>query len=759
MFFTLPQLAGLPGLPTSDRALRELAASWVSRPRTGRGGGVEYSIESLPTATRQALQLRELLNSFPFQLQDSYHPGEARTKLECKLWVLQALEQFCRAHDLPLTTGRELFVKAFNHRLFQIPAAVVETVGKTAIGTLKRWMTLYRRNFEDLQPKYKGRVSIIDRCEIIKAEILSHLKLSASQIYRELRHLFPTWEAQGRIKDLTAADLPRPRTIAHWLQVWKRNNPREWAYNTMTRTEYNRKYRRAVGRGDEKALWNNHYWEMDATKTDIILADGKRYTVIGVIDIFSRRCKFHVADTNNAENIVRGLLFKTILDWGVPDTVITDQGKDFCSVHMGAALHRVGAEQHICNPASGWEKPHIERVFRTLNSEVMASLPGYIGNSIANRPDRVSPEITPERLQEIIDNWVFKHYHRRPHGARRLNGKSPMDRWNSCTHPVKRLDNPQVLKYLLATLPSNHGMRKVGNEGVKVDGYHYAPVATCDEFWSKHGQMVEVRYDPINDTVSKVFIYDRWGKFICEATCEDLTGDTRTRIEKVKNTKKVKRVTRHVQKGLTYLTDNDVDLEPVIFNLQDSIPAEGYHIDQAYNTVERVIDIQPIASHVEIIPDVSPIPESIDDKYLRYRKEFHLGTRQEDLETIDYLTRYEADSNHWHRVREADAEFVIPPCCRQRPFGYLDGLAADGRIQALRRWHHPSQGWRAIERRLHRGETLDLSSIYQLIQDEGGITQGTLDTLARCQSAAPYAPDLLWAGCDAWEAKKIKQGV
>ena len=51
--------AGLmPGLPTSERAVRRLAArlGWAesgkARPRAGRGGGLEYHVDLLPPAAR-----------------------------------------------------------------------------------------------------------------------------------------------------------------------------------------------------------------------------------------------------------------------------------------------------------------------------------------------------------------------------------------------------------------------------------------------------------------------------------------------------------------------------------------------------------------------------------------------------------------------------------------------------------------------------------------------------------------------------------
>lgn len=60
--FSAAELAGLPGMPSTRRAVqyRAEADHWPSRPRQGRGGGREYPITCLPTQTREALLARSL---------------------------------------------------------------------------------------------------------------------------------------------------------------------------------------------------------------------------------------------------------------------------------------------------------------------------------------------------------------------------------------------------------------------------------------------------------------------------------------------------------------------------------------------------------------------------------------------------------------------------------------------------------------------------------------------------------------------------
>lgn len=56
-WYSALELAGLPGLPTTDRRVRARAQreNWPSRKREGKGGGREYRIVAVPAETLRAL--------------------------------------------------------------------------------------------------------------------------------------------------------------------------------------------------------------------------------------------------------------------------------------------------------------------------------------------------------------------------------------------------------------------------------------------------------------------------------------------------------------------------------------------------------------------------------------------------------------------------------------------------------------------------------------------------------------------------------
>ncbi|WP_213990478.1 DNA-binding protein [Sodalis sp. dw_96] len=62
-WFSTKELLGVGGLPKSRQGVtgRSRLENWDRRPRAGgRGGGLEYALESLPAEVRQALTQREM---------------------------------------------------------------------------------------------------------------------------------------------------------------------------------------------------------------------------------------------------------------------------------------------------------------------------------------------------------------------------------------------------------------------------------------------------------------------------------------------------------------------------------------------------------------------------------------------------------------------------------------------------------------------------------------------------------------------------
>ena len=81
----------------------------------------------------------------------------------------------------------------------------------------------------------------------------------------------------------------------------------------------------------------NQLWELHSTPADVICGDGKRYAIVAAIDIWSRQARVLVVPTSRATAIA-ALPHRCILEWGVPEAVRTDEGKDYTSRHVLGVL-------------------------------------------------------------------------------------------------------------------------------------------------------------------------------------------------------------------------------------------------------------------------------------------------------------------------------------------------------------------------------------------------------------------------------------
>ena len=107
----------------------------------------------------------------------------------------------------------------------------------------------------------------------------------------------------------------------------------------------------------------------------VICADGKRYAIVAAIDIWSRQARVLVVPTSRATAIAT-LLRCCILEWGMPEAVRTDEGKDYTSRHVLGVLADLEVEHRPCPPYTPEAKPFVERFLGTLTRDLFATLPG-----------------------------------------------------------------------------------------------------------------------------------------------------------------------------------------------------------------------------------------------------------------------------------------------------------------------------------------------------------------------------------------------
>jgi hypothetical protein len=560
MWLGTSELTGLPGLPGSLKGLIKKAQreNWQWRNRQQLGGGKEYHISSLPEETQQYLRqtaenqsletakpspepikvempapqpVTEVLVKVPtIKPKNPQKANGSDLRIDTRLEILKILENYCQQHQLKKVNCHHIFANAYNRGEIQVSQTTKQAVPNLSPSSLQRWMkTLEAGSVQALSGNYGNRKgdTKIDGCPKLKDFVLGML---TQYPHCTGKHLLTV--LQNRFE---AEILPSQRTLERWIKQWRDEN--QEIFTAVSNPDaWKSKFMTAFGSYSDGVDRLNQLWEMDSTPADVMLADG-RYTLIGCIDVFSRRSKLLVVPKSKAVAIAT-LLRQCLLDWGVPETVKTDNGKDYTANHLQRLFAALDIKQKLCEPFQPWQKPHIERFFRTFAHDLVELLPGFIGHNVAERQELRARESFADRLmtknQEIVltmnakdfqqfcNRWCETVYSHQPHEG--LEGSTPFEMFTNWRGNLRRIADERALDILLAEAPGSDGLRVVQKRGIQLEGTYF--IAPELEGWI--GKTVQVRFDPLD--LGKIYVFDGDFNLICVAEDPARTGINRQEV-------------------------------------------------------------------------------------------------------------------------------------------------------------------------------------------------------------------------------------
>ncbi len=430
--------------------------------------------------------------------------------------------QSLNPEHLHLILAKEEIVKTINKALLNCEEkSKTETIKDLAThcGISKdkyyRWNKAYEaEGLYGLRCKSYGttRSKLTDRqTDIIIAMIYYNPMVRSGPVWKYLTHVYKENPVSGS-------------TVKRWMSAWKKSEHELYKY-LVDPDKWRGSYMLSFGDASKKAKHFCHYWEMDSTPADMMLDDG-RWNIIGTIDVYSRKIKMVVSPTSKSIGVAE-CIRAGIIDWGIPETIIRDNGKDYASKHVDLICESLNIETHNATPFCPWEKPHIERVFRTMSTSLFENLKDFIGHNVAERKaiesrnsfahrfmkkDAViSLRMTSHDLQSVIDDWVENIYH---HDIHRGINTTPELKAAESNVPARRVDDERALDILL--LPA--GNRKIGKKGIRYEGGWYQ----SQGFVGFVGDTVEVRREHSN--AGKIYVFDLQGTYITTAWDSDLDG-------------------------------------------------------------------------------------------------------------------------------------------------------------------------------------------------------------------------------------------
>ncbi|MFQ2590405.1 DNA-binding protein [Aeromonas caviae] len=564
-WFTAQGLAGLIGMPAYPDGVRKKAEreEWQSRKRE-KGKGVEYHISSLPAETRRYLaeqavaqqgqtvtdhaaggkaMAKLLVREVPVKPDAGRKlltlGAAARKKVDARLLILQAADLFLAPYQACQQgeVGRRAFIEAYRTRSLSLPVSVYEQQKPFSLITLRRWQgTLADAGPAALAGNYqRERPSSVEQSPDL-ARFLTALITAKPHLANKWGALHELATQYNEMNQL-GWQIPSQSSLRRWLVKWLAENKVAFTYATNP-DAYNNKYRTAI---EEMYPWMgqpNDVWEFDSTPVDAMLVDG-RHSIIAVIDVFTRRVRLLVAKTSSSEGICL-LLRKTLLAWGTLNdngVMRTDNGSDYVSQRVMSICTLLGMNVSRSNAYSGWEKPHIERFFRTLSHGLIELLPAFVGHCVADRQVIEARKSFAERLEEkrkpnaekeiyelamtaaelqiLLDDWLDARYHNRKHSSL---GMTPNEKYQSARYQRRAIVDESALDLLL-----NHiGEATVSKGFIKAGGLKYSAPELLENSWKS--QRVSVFLDPSD--VGRAILYRTgdWNERI-EAVNLDLLGN------------------------------------------------------------------------------------------------------------------------------------------------------------------------------------------------------------------------------------------
>jgi putative transposase len=300
----------------------------------------------------------------------------------------------------------------------------------------------------------------------------------------------------------------------------------------------------------------NALWQADHTMLDLLILDagGKpaRPWLTTVVDDHSRAIAGYMvflgapSVLNTCLALRQAIWRKADPAWpvcGIPDALYVDHGSDFTSKH----LDQVAAGLRFCIIYSVVGRPQgrgkIERLFGTINTELLPELPGHLAGSKPATP----PSLSLAELDRMVGAFIARTYHLRPHSEIR---QAPLDAWRAHGFLPRLPDSLEDLDLLLVM---HAQARVVRRDGIHFEGLRY----TSPTLAGYVREAITIRYDPRDLSEIRVFHQNR---FLCRAVSEEHAGGAVT-LKDIEAARRAHR--RALRAGINERVARVVDYLPV----------------------------------------------------------------------------------------------------------------------------------------------------------------------------------------------------
>lgn len=486
----------------------------------------------------------------------------------------------------------------------------------------RKWRAVREDNLDGLIDKRgkwrKGRSSIdetvwqvflsfwLDEAQHPAKKCLEYTKLWIAKEYPELYDTIPSYETFTRH---LKTDVPMP------VKVLGREGQK--AYRDRCAPYIRRVY-------DDMA--SNEWWIADNHTFDVISkrADGTRHRLYLTAFFDARSGIFtgcHIADAPCSQATLIALR-KGILQYGIPDNIYVDNGREFLTHDIGGLGHRAkkpkdGKEQYAPPPVfdrlgikmtnaivRNAKAKIIERRFRDVKDHLSRLFATYTGGNPVEKPECLKHILkddgsipTDETMTQAVTELLEYYFNRQPYGGAVVadRGKPRLQVYNEHLQR-KRVASADELALMLMR---SSRPQQVGRRGVHLDiAGQRIDYWTADMVNALRGQEVYYRYDP--DDLSEVRLYDLQDRYLMTVPADNTAvltyGTSQDEVKEAMG--KVKRMERVTKEALEYSTLPMIGKQTAL-----NLVLQQAHINRETQIIPdadpKILDVQRAADNTE----------------------------------------------------------------------------------------------------------------------------------------------------------------
>ena len=273
--------------------------------------------------------------------------------------------------------------------------------------------------------------------------------------------------------------------------------------------------------------------------------------LVAWIDTRSRVIMGDVICKNPNSQILKQSLLKVVYGspGGVPKYLLIDNGRDYQSKELKGSTKNERRQKKKSNlffdeeckgfyrsigildetnslPYQPWSKAQVERFFGIVCSKFTKWLDSYTGTLTGsltsgkkkkdiNKMLEDGELLTMEQFYERWSIWL-KEYHNSVHSGLKTQKEKytkPLELFMNAENKYYKPAPPRTYASMLMMKAESV---RVYNLGIKKFGFEYR----SDDLTRYHEEKVDIKYDP--EDLTKLYVYTKEGKFICEALSQEL---------------------------------------------------------------------------------------------------------------------------------------------------------------------------------------------------------------------------------------------